>query len=250
MDQSTQKGFFNWSTGKDSALALYKILNSEEYCVSGLLTTINDGFGRVSMHGIRKELLYQQVERIQLPLFEVLLPEVPTMESYEKAIGNALQERITSGDKISIFGDIFLEDLRKYRADKLAEIGLKAHFPLWKKNTKELVKELISLGFKAIVVCVNTSYLGEEFLGKIIDEDFLESLPENVDPCGENGEYHTFVFDGPIFSNPVQFEVGEKVYRTYQSPLKKENSEEYDCSSDEEIKSGFWYLDLIPLENK
>ena len=241
-----QKAFFNWSTGKDSALALYKVLQSHDYLISGLLTTVNEGFGRVSMHGIRKELLYKQIESIGLPLFEVLLPEVPTMETYEKAMLSTLKNRILDGDEVSIFGDVFLKDLRKYREDKLLEIGLKANFPLWNRNTKELVLELINLGFKAIVICIDARVLGEEFLGKVIDRDFLDSLPENVDPCGENGEFHTFVYDGPIFKHPIAFELGEKVLRTYQNPVKKEEDNEYDCSSDTEQKSGFWYLDLVP----
>lgn len=245
MTHLKQKAFFNWSTGKDSTLALYKTIQSNQFELSGLLTTINDGYGRVSMHGIRRELLYKQVESIDLPLFEVLLPEVPTMESYENAFQMVLKERVDSGDQVSIFGDIFLEDLRKYREDKLTKIGLIADFPLWGRNTKELVIELIDLGFKVIVVCVNASVLGEEFLGKVIDRDFLDSLPENVDPCGENGEFHTFVFDGPIFKHPIAFELGEKVFRTYQNPVKKEEDNDYDCTLETEDKNGFWYLDLL-----
>ena len=249
MTRIKQKAFFNWSTGKDSALALYKAMQSNRFDLSGLLTTINDGYGRVSMHGIRKELLYKQVESIGLPLFEVLLPEVPTMENYENTFQMVLKDRVESGDEVSIFGDIFLEDLRKYREDKLTEMNLKADFPLWGGNTRELVGELIVLGFKAIVVCVNASVLGEEFLGKVIDCDFIDSLPENVDPCGENGEFHTFVFDGPIFKYPITFDLGEKVFRTYQNPVKKAGENEYDCLSDTEQKSGFWYLDLLVHKN-
>ncbi len=245
MTNLKQKAFFNWSTGKDSALALHKVIQSNKFELSGLLTTINDGYGRVSMHGIRKELLYKQVQSIGLPLFEVLLPEVPTMESYEYALKVVLDQRVKHGDEVSIFGDIFLEDLRKYREDKLSEIKLKADFPLWGRNTKELASELIQLGFKAIVVCVNASVLGEEFLGKVMDRNFLDALPENVDPCGENGEFHTFVFDGPIFKYPIAFELGKKVFRTYENPVKKVNTDEFDCVSEEELKSGFWYLDLL-----
>lgn len=239
------KAYFNWSTGKDSAMALYQCLQDKELTISGLLTTINEGYDRVSMHGIRRSLLHKQAESIGLPLFEVLLPEVPTMESYEFALRSQLDERIKQGDTISIFGDIFLEDLRKYREDKLAEIGLKAHFPLWKKNTNTLARELIDLGFKAIVVCVNEAYLDESYLGRVIDHDFIVSLPTNVDPCGENGEYHTFVFDGPIFKEPIPFELGEKVYRTYQVAKQIEDDTAYDCATENEITTGFWYLDLM-----
>ena len=240
------KAFFNWSTGKDSAMALYHCLKDDQIQISGLLTTINEGYDRVSMHGIRRTLLHKQAESIGLPLFEVLLPEVPTMESYELALKVQLDQRITAGDTVSIFGDIFLDDLRKYREDKLSEMGLKAHFPLWKRDTKELAIELIELGFKAIVVCVNEAYIDESYLGRVIDRDFLDSLPENMDPCGENGEFHTFVFDGPIFKEPITFELGEKVYRTYQVATKKEDDNEaYDCASDIEIVTGFWYLDLV-----
>ena len=239
------KAYFNWSTGKDSAMALYQCLQDKELTISGLLTTINEGYDRVSMHGIRRSLLHKQAESIGLPLFEVLLPEVPTMESYELALRSQLDERIKQGDTISIFGDIFLEDLRKYREDKLAEIGLKAHFPLWKKDTNTLARELIDLGFKAIVVCVNEAYLDDSYLGRLIDHDFIDSLPTNVDPCGENGEYHTFVFDGPIFKEPIPFELGEKVYRTYQVAKQKEDDTTYDCATENEITTGFWYLDLM-----
>ena len=239
------KAYFNWSTGKDSAMALYQCLQDRELTISGLLTTINEVYGRVSMHGIRRSLLHKQAESIGLPLFEVLLPEVPTMESYELVLRSQLDERIKQGDTISIFGDIFLEDLRKYREDKLAEIGLKAHFPLWKKDTNRLARELIDLGFKAIVVCVNEAYLDESYLGRVIDNEFIDSMPTNVDPCGENGEYHTFVFDGPIFKEPISFELGEKVYRTYQVAKQKEDDTAYDCVTENEITPGFWYLDLM-----
>lgn len=239
------KAYFNWSTGKDSAMALYQCLQDKELTISGLLTTINEGYDRVSMHGIRRSLLHKQAKSIGLPLFEVLLPEVPTMESYELALRSQLQERIKQGDTISIFGDIFLEDLRKYREDNLTGIGLKAHFPLWKKDTNKLARELIDLGFKVIVVCVNEAYLDESYLGRVIDHDFIDSLPTNVDPCGENGEYHTFVFDGPIFKEPIPFELGEKVYRTYQVAKQKEEDTAYDCATENEIITGFWYLDLV-----
>src|SRR5690606_26105595 len=154
--------------------------------------------------------------------------------------------RSQKGYTHSIFGDIFLEDLKKYREDKLAEQGFTAHFPIWKRDTTELIHEFIDLGFKTIVVCVKAELLDESFTGRVIDRDFLKDLPETVDPCGENGEFHTFVFDGPIFSSPVPFEVGEKVYREYRAPKSADDV----CKPGDDAKPlgmGFWFCDLVPL---
>ena len=146
----------------------------------------------------------------------------------------------------TIFGDIFLEDLRKYREDKLAEMQLKGIFPLWKIDTKELIREFIGLGFKTIVTCVNERNLDKSFVGRIIDEQFLKDLPEEVDVCGENGEFHTFTFDGPIFSKPIEFEIGEIVHRKYEKP--KTDSSNTACDTDDAaaFDYGFWYCDLLP----
>ncbi len=235
------KAVFNWSGGKDSALALYHLLKQSQFEVTSLLTTINSKYNRISMHGVRKELLQAQSEAIGIPVMEILLPEMPSMTDYDNVMKKSMLELKESGIEHSIFGDIFLEDLKKYREEKLKEVGLNAIFPLWKRDTSELIREFIDLGFKTIVVCAN-SQLGEGFTGRIIDNDFLKDLPKGVDPCGENGEFHTFVFDGPIFKTPVKFEVGEKVSRDFPAPKKDEDS----CGTSEESAT-FYYCDLIPV---
>lgn len=231
------KAIFNWSSGKDSALALYKILISNQFEIVSLITSINSEFKRVSMHGLREELLDKQIESIGLPLQKIMLPESPSMDEYNLIMNSVLNNLKQNGVTHSIFGDIFLEDLRKYREDKLNEVGLKAVFPLWKENTKELIQEFIALGFKTIVICVNENYLDKTLVGRIINQQFLDDLPENVDPCGENGEFHTFTFDGPIFQFPVKFNIGEIVRKTYPKP----NS---DTSQKTEEEYVFWFCDL------
>ncbi|NAS30221.1 diphthine--ammonia ligase [Flavobacteriaceae bacterium R38] len=237
-----KNAYFNWSSGKDSALALHQILQQKEYNITKLVTTVNTAHNRVSMHGLRNELLELQAEYIGLPLHKIKLAGNVSMSDYDK-IMKAEMNQLISQNEYSIFGDIFLEDLKKYREERLSEVGLKAVFPLWKKDTKVLIKEFLTLGFKAITVCVNAQLLDKSFVGRVIDTDFINELPENVDPCGENGEFHTFVYDGPIFNQPIPFKIGEKVHRTYE-PLEKEND---NCFSDDSLKwdTGFWYCDLI-----
>jgi len=241
-----QKAIFNWSSGKDSALALYKILQNTDYEIECLLTSVNKEYQRISMHGIRVDLLQEQAKNIGIPLKILEIPEMPTMEIYEKVMTETLLEIKQHGITHSIFGDIFLEDLRVYRENQLEKIGLKGVFPLWKISTKDLIQEFISLGFKTIVVCVNEKYLDKSFVGRIIDQDFINDLPKNVDVCGENGEFHTFTFDGPIFSKPVDFEIGEIVYRKYEKPEKQETSNTAcDTNDDTAFDFGFWYCDLL-----
>lgn len=238
------KAIFNWSGGKDSALALYHVLKEKEFDVQSLMTSVNSKFDRISMHGVRRELLFAQGQSIGLPIKELHLPEMPTMTEYDELMRKELSQLQHEGITHSIFGDIFLEDLRNYREEKLKEVGLKGHFPLWKRDTRELIHEFIDLGFKTILVCIKADLLNQEFAGRVIDHDFLKDLPKNVDPCGENGEFHTFVFDGPIFKKPIQFEIGETVYKEYDAPKSKEDS----CYGDEPpLKvSGFHFCDLIP----
>lgn len=238
-----KKAIFNWSSGKDSALTLYKILQENEYEVETLLTSVNSQYQRISMHGVRIELLEKQAEHIGLPLTKMMIPEMPTMEIYDEVMRKTLLEFKEKGIDYSIFGDIFLEDLRKYREDKLALANFKGVFPLWKKDTKALIQEFLKLGFKTIIVCVNEKYLGKEFVGRVIDENFINDLPSNVDPCGENGEFHTFTFDGPIFSKPVPFELGEIVYRKYEPT--NSSSNDVCKTEDSPYTYGFWYCDLI-----
>ncbi len=231
------KAIFNWSSGKDSALALYKTLQEEQFEVTSLLTSINKEFQRISMHGVHVSLLEKQAESLGFPLIKMEIPKEPSMEEYSEIMSKTMNDIKSKGVTHSIFGDIFLEDLRKYREDQLQSVGMKAVFPLWKQNTADLINEFLSLGFKTIVTCINETYLDKSFAGRIIDQDFINDLPENVDPCGENGEFHTFTFDGPIFKNPIAFEIGETVKKTYPKPKSDEN--------DENEEYVFWFCDLV-----
>ncbi|MBD3904689.1 diphthine--ammonia ligase [Chryseobacterium sp. Ch-15] len=231
------KALFNWSSGKDSALALYKTLKEDQFEVITLLTSINKEFQRISMHGVHVSLLEKQAESLGFPLIKMEIPKEPSMEEYSEIMSKTMNEIKSQGVTHSIFGDIFLEDLRKYRENQLQPIGMEGVFPLWKQNTTELINEFLSLGFKTIVTCVNETYLDKSFAGRIIDTDFIKDLPENVDPCGENGEFHTFTFDGPIFKKPIDFEIGEIVKKTYPKPKTDENEEDGEYV--------FWFCDLI-----
>lgn len=231
------KAIFNWSSGKDSALALYKIIKEDQFEITSLLTSINREFQRISMHGVPVSLLEKQAESLGFPLIKMELPKEPTMEEYREIMAKTMNEIKSGGVTHSIFGDIFLEDLKKYREEQLSTIGIKAVFPLWKKNTTELIHEFLDLGFKTIVTCVNETYLDKSFAGRIIDKDFINDLPENVDPCGENGEFHTFTFDGPVFKNPISFHIGETVKKTYPKPKTDEESEDGEYV--------FWFCDLV-----
>lgn len=237
------KTYLNWSSGKDSALALYLLQHSKEYQVEKLVTTVNSEVDRVSMHGLRSELLFQQAESLGIALELIKLKGTVSMESYNATMAQSIMSLKTDGYTHSVFGDIFLEDLKKYREDNLEAIGIEAVFPLWKKDTKKLITEFIDLGFKAITVCINAKVLDKSFCGREVDLEFIESLPTNVDPCGENGEFHTFVYDGPNFKKPVNFEIGEIIEKKY-TPSKTED----DCFKDKTRSwdTAFWYCDLIP----
>lgn len=232
-----RKAVFHWSGGKDSSLALYKVLQGNEYEIVQLLTTVNSAHKRISMHGVRDELLERQAKSISIPLHKLMIPEMPSMQVYEALMNNALSElkQQDQDTDVSVFGDIFLEDLRAYREQQLAALQMECVFPLWKIPSADIIREFIDLGFKAVVVCVNARYLDKTFAGRLIDNSFLNDLPAQVDPCGENGEYHSFVYDGPIFNEPIQFETGETVFRSY-------------TTSSDDIDNGFWYCDLMPLE--
>lgn len=236
-----KQAYMNWSGGKDSSLALYKVLQNNDFQITHLLTSVNKQFDRISMHGVRSELLRLQAHSIGIPLKTIELPEQPTMKEYEQILTNQVLSFKKEGINDTIFGDIFLEDLRKYREDKLSQTGITAHFPLWGISTKTLMQEFIAQGFKAIIVCVNGQFLDKSFCGRIIDESFVNDLPDNVDVCGENGEYHSFVFDGPIFKTPIPFEKGEVVYREYSKP---KQSEDNVCTTDSK-NMGFYFCDLL-----
>jgi len=202
-----------WSGGKDSAVALYQVLKSQEYQVAALLTTLTEDYDRISMHGIRRSLLERQAEVLGLPLEKVYIPKNASNDEYESNMRQALTKYKQAGVTSVVFGDIFLEDLREYREGNLAKLDMRGLFPLWKRDTRELVHSFISLGFKAITACVDTHALDGRFVGRVIDEQFLTELPDTVDPCGENGEYHSFVYAGPIFKEPIPYTVGEIVLR-------------------------------------
>lgn len=233
---------FNWSGGKDSTLALHYALQDPTIEIRYLITTVTEKYNRVSMHGVRETLLVKQAESIGIPLYQIRLGEMPDMETYDSTMKTHLSKFKEEGITHSIFGDIFLEDLRLYRENKLAEIGLQAIFPLWKKDTKKLINDFLDLGYKTIIVCTKQNL--KEICGKVISTDLITQLPADIDPCGENGEFHTFAFEGPIFRKKIAFKVGEQVFRTYNAPAKTDSNNDSSCSST--ALSGFWYTDLLP----
>lgn len=214
-----------WSGGKDSALALYEILNSGGYEVKALLTTVTRDYDRVSIHGVRRVLLEQQAKALRIPLEEMFIPKGASNAEYESELLKALMRHRDRGVGAVVFGDIFLADVRKYRESLLGKAGLKAIFPLWGRDTKVLPLKFIKLGFKAVVTSVDSAAIGRDFVGRDYGEQFLADLPLNVDPCGENGEFHSFVYDGPIFHEKVAFKKGEIVL----------------------MDNRFYYCDLLPL---
>jgi uncharacterized protein (TIGR00290 family) len=212
----------SWSGGKDSCLALYEIQKSSNYRVAALLTTITRETDRISMHGVRRALLERQATSLSLPLHQVLISKGANNEEYETAMAQAFNEYHQKGVDSVVFGDLFLEEIRAYREQFLARHGMKGLYPVWQRNTTSFIKKFIELGFKAVLSCVDSKTLDKSFAGKTIDDDFIASLPVNVDPCGENGEFHTFVYVGPNFAKPVEFSLGEVI-----------------------LREGFWFRDLF-----
>ncbi len=202
-----------FSGGKDSAIALDRIRRRGEHRVVALLTTVTGAYDRVSMHGVRRELLRQQADAIGLPLTEIVVPPQSSNAIYEREMGKAFARLHASGIRRVAFGDIFLEDLREYRERQLAACHLEGLFPLWKQPTADLARSFIRDGFRAITVCVNPASLDRSFAGRPFDDAFLADLQPDIDPCGENGEFHTFVFDGPIFAQPIVVARGVTVER-------------------------------------
>jgi uncharacterized protein (TIGR00290 family) len=204
---------FCWSGGKDSAMALHTLLQQSDIRIAALLTTVTEGYERISMHGVRRELLARQAQSIGLPLHEVRIPPQCVNPIYEARMEEALRIHFENGVRKVAFGDIFLEDLRAYREKNLARIGMTALFPIWKRDTRELIRSFHAHRFRAIAVCVDSKVLDPSFAGRELDESFFRDLPPHADPCGENGEFHTFVFDGPIFQSPIPVRTGEIVNR-------------------------------------
>ncbi|MGC1492158.1 MAG: diphthine--ammonia ligase [Candidatus Acidiferrum sp.] len=204
---------FCWSGGKDSAMALHALLQQKDVRVVALLTTVTEGYERISMHGVRRELLERQAQSIGLPLHEVRIPPQCVNPIYDARMEEALRAHFEQGVRKVAFGDIFLEDLRAYREKNLARIGMTALFPIWKRDTRELARFFVANRFRAVAVCVDPKILPASFAGRDLDESFFRDLPSHADPCGENGEFHTFVFDGPIFQSPIPVRTGEVVHR-------------------------------------
>jgi uncharacterized protein (TIGR00290 family) len=226
-----QQAIFCWSGGKDSSYALYKVLQEGIYDVKYLLSTFNGNYNRLSMHGVREELVAAQAESIGIPLLKVYVYEASNAE-YEKQMEETLLRAKKEGVNTVLYGDIFLEDLREYREKKMAPLNMQCVFPIWKTDTRWLLNDFIEKGFKTIVCCTNDGYLGEDWCGRQVDETFMKELPLSVDPCGENGEFHTFCFAGPLFKKPISITKGEKTYKKLETKTT-------------DATEGFWYCDLL-----
>ncbi len=238
-----QKTFLSWSTGKDSAFALLKLLE-KGIKPDLLLTTVNDDFKRVSMHGLRMELLERQAEVIGIPLLKIPLRKDISMEDYNQIISNTLNNLREEGFTLGFFGDIFLEDLKNYRKEQMRKAGFKAEFPVWGYDTREMAMEIIDYEIEPVVVTVNSKYFDQSYVGRNFDRRFLCDLPHDVDWCGENGEFHTFVYNAPYFEKPVSFKRGEVVFKEYK-PCSKNDSRAFGKKDSKPWDTGFYYIDLL-----
>ncbi len=239
------KSFLSWSSGKDAAFTLHQLIKQNQK-PDLLLTTVNKDFERVSMHGLRIELLEKQAEMLDMELYKIPLSKDVRMEDYNRIMEKSMLELKAKGYDTAIFGDIFLEDLKEFRIRQMQKVGFRCKFPIWKKDTKKLAVEIINSGIKTLVVSTNAKLLDERFVGRKFDMDFLNNLPKNVDWCGENGEFHTFVYDHPDFKNPIDFIIGEKIYKTYK-PGSKSDQNSYKKQAEnttDKWDTGFWYIDV------
>ena len=216
----------SWSGGKDSCFALYEIQKAPSIRVEALITTVTRDFDRISMHGVRRVLLERQAASLGLPLQQIFITKGAGNAEYEQRMGETFTLYHRRGIDVVVFGDLFLQDIRTYRERLLARFNMTGSFPVWGRDTTQFIREFIRLGFKAIIVCVDPRQLDPSFCGRLIDGEFLTDLPPGADPCGENGEFHTFVFDGPNFRKPVTFSIGEVVCR-----------------------DSFWFCDLVPVDH-
>lgn len=207
------RALLSWSSGKDAAWSLHVLRQQGEVEVVGLLTTINRAFDRVAMHAVRESLLETQAEAVGLPLWKVDIPFPCSNEAYEAAMGEACAKAIAEGFEVIAFGDLFLEDIRAYRIEKLKHTGLRPLFPLWGRPTADLAREMIAGGLKATLTCVDPKQVDASFAGRDFDATLVADLPPSVDPCGERGEFHTFAWDGPMFRRPLAITRGEVVAR-------------------------------------
>jgi len=204
----SERVLISWSGGKDSCMALEELMTGGRFQVAALLTTLTRESDCISMHGVRRELLERQSESLGLHLERVIIPRNASNLEYESALQQALAAYLEAGVESMAFGDLFLEDIRDYRETLFSRLGMTPLFPLWKHDTTRLIRDFIARGFKAVVSCVNAAVLDDSFAGSVIDSEFLQRLPSHVDPCGENGEFHTFVFDGPSFKRAIRFRTG------------------------------------------
>jgi uncharacterized protein (TIGR00290 family) len=205
--------FVSWSSGKDSAFALSEVRRSRAVTPVGLLTTVTEAFGRVSMHGVREELLRRQADALGLPLTVVRIPYPCPNEVYERAMRDALERIRGTGVRHVVFGDLFLEDIREYRVSRMASVGMECVFPLWHRPTAALARDMVRSGLRARLVCVDPRVLDRRFAGREFDDRLLDELPSTVDPCGERGEFHTFVTHSPLYRAPIPVRAGETVER-------------------------------------
>lgn len=235
----------NWSGGKDASMALWQIWKNPHLKPIALLTTINGNLQRVTMHGVPVSFIQKQADLIGLPLELTELPENISMTSYNEITKKVALAHKKIGVSTYVYGDINLEDLKAFRDKELAKSEIKGLYPLWGRDTKVLSQEFISTGFKAIVVAVSSRVLDKSFAGREFDQSFLNDLPDNVDPCGENGEFHTFVYDGPLFPIPISITPGEITYKKYSSSRDDDDCTCNDTDTQDEWDKGFWFCDLM-----
>jgi uncharacterized protein (TIGR00290 family) len=207
------KTWLSWSSGKDSAWALHVLRQSGKYEVTGIFTTINAAFDRVAMHAVRVELLRLQAQAVGLPLELIEIPYPCSDEQYAAAMTDFMARAYDSGVRCMAFGDLYLQDIRRYREERMQGTGIEPVFPLWERPTRSLLLEMLAGGLRACLTCVDPRVLPAEFAGRELTPELLASMPEGIDPCGENGEFHSFVFDGPMFARPLAIEMGEVVER-------------------------------------
>jgi len=230
----------HWSGGKDSAYALWKVLQEQELCVEGLVTNLSSEFRRISMHGVKEVLLDCQAAAMVLPVEKLMLPQDCSMKDYDRLVIETLQGLKQRDGEVHIFGDIFLEDLKMYRDQLVEKAGVKACYPIWQEcQTPELARRIIDAGIKAVVVCVSGKFFNPSWLGREYDEAFLADLPSGVDPCGENGEFHTFVYDCPMFTKPIDFKLEQTVNRNYAP-----NKEDEDCDCCKTWDTEFFFQEI------
>ena len=203
----------SWSSGKDSAWALQVLNQQNDLEIVGLFSTVNQEFDRVAMHAVRIELLQQQAASVRLPIRLIPIPYPCSNSQYESIMNKFIEKTKADGIECFAFGDLYLEDVHKYREDSLAGTGISPVFPLWSKNTKSLSREMIDSGLKAKITCIDPKQLSPDFAGNEYDKSFLEHIPDNIDPCGEKGEFHTFAYDGPMFNDKINISTGETVSR-------------------------------------